>query len=217
VRKSASKKRLIVEVIGVWIAAICTLAIFSFLIKENPFYRLFEHIFLGLAVGYTVAKTWTDVLRPKWWDPMIAGFQGVTPFGWLWIFALFAGLLWYFQYSKRYHWLSRIVIGFTIGAGAGMTFKGVFVVMMPQITSSFKPLNSFSNVFFVVTILCVLSYFFFSFRFKFRPIKKVSELGRILLMISFGAFFGNTVMTRFAVFIDRIQFLLREWLRIGGV
>ncbi|HID93265.1 MAG TPA: hypothetical protein EYP60_04125 [bacterium (Candidatus Stahlbacteria)] len=203
------------EQFGIWVAAICTLAIFSFLFKENPFYRLFEHMFLGLTMGFILMKTWTDVLKPMLWDRIVAGFKGVAPYDWLWIIALFIGMLWYFQYSKRYHWISRIAIGLALGAGAGMEFKRRFIIMMPQITASFKPLNSFNNIFFVVTIVAVLTYFFFSFEHKSQIIRKVAQLGRLLLMISFGAFFGNTVMTRFAVFIDRIQFLLIEWLKVA--
>jgi hypothetical protein len=33
-------------------------------------------------------------------------------------------------------------------------------------------------------------------------------------MLSFGAFFGNTVMTRLAVFLERVEFPLHDWLRL---
>ena len=61
------------------LAAIGTVAIFSLVFRENKLYRLFEHLFLGLATGYSLATTWTQVLRGKWWDPMIG--QGY----WIWI------------------------------------------------------------------------------------------------------------------------------------
>lgn len=41
--------------------------------------------------------------------------------------------------------------------------------------------------------------------------------GRVFLMITFGIFFGKTVMTRMNVFIERIWFLLKQWLRIGNL
>ena len=59
--------------------AVGTLAILSRVFKENKFYRLFEHIFLGLALGYGVEITWTEVLRPQFWDPMVHDGQ------WAWI------------------------------------------------------------------------------------------------------------------------------------
>ena len=42
------------EGIWVWIAAILTLAVFSFLYRENPFYRFAEHLFVGIANGVAV-------------------------------------------------------------------------------------------------------------------------------------------------------------------
>ena len=54
-----------------WIGAICTLGLYSILYKENKVYRLFEHLFLGLATGYMVALSWNDVLLPKWWKPLL--------------------------------------------------------------------------------------------------------------------------------------------------
>ena len=33
------------------------------------------------------------------------------------------------------------------------------------------------------------------------------------MMITFGAFFGSTVMARMALLIDRLQFLTRDWVR----
>jgi hypothetical protein len=38
--------------------------------------------------------------------------------------------------------------------------------------------------------------------------------GRWLLMIAFGAIFGSTIMTREALLIDRIYFLLHNWLQL---
>jgi hypothetical protein len=38
----------------------------------------------------------------------------------------------------------------------------------------------------------------------------------MFLMVTFGVFFGNTVMTRMSVFIERVWFLLAQWLRFGG-
>ena len=50
------------HVIGVWIAAILTFMIFSFLYKDNPVFKLGEHIFLGFAVGYSwCIYYWNDI------------------------------------------------------------------------------------------------------------------------------------------------------------
>jgi hypothetical protein len=38
------------------------------------------------------------------------------------------------------------------------------------------------------------------------------RLGRVMLMVCLGAMFGNTVMTRMAYLIERLQFLYEDWL-----
>lgn len=208
--------------IGVWIGAICALAIFSFLYKENRVYRFFEHVFMGVAGGWTVVVMWMDVLRPKWFDPMVSGFKALVgvpghenPWQALWVVAIFLGAAWYFQGSQRYGWIARIVIALFLGAGAGLVFRGEFGANWPQVLASFKPLTSVNNVIYVVTILCVMIYFFFSVERSNPVINYGSRLGRWLLMIAFGAFFGNTVMARMSLLIERLQFLFGEWLGLG--
>ncbi|GAI60092.1 unnamed protein product, partial [marine sediment metagenome] len=39
--------------IMVWIAAILTLSIYSFLYRDNIFYKFAEHLFVGVSVGYS--------------------------------------------------------------------------------------------------------------------------------------------------------------------
>ncbi|MGB7054763.1 MAG: hypothetical protein WBE28_05540, partial [bacterium] len=54
----------------VWIASILSLAILSFLYKENPFFRAAEHIFLGVANGYLVTFYWHRILMPILFRPL---------------------------------------------------------------------------------------------------------------------------------------------------
>jgi hypothetical protein len=225
--------------VEVWVGAICVFAILSYLHSENVFYRLFEHILLGLGLGFTIANMTRQVLIAKWWEPMKAAFEAFyqgTYTGESWrdaclVFAGVFGLLWYFQYSKKYLWLSRITIGVTAGAGAGLAIKSESIRVLPQITSTFKNVVitgsmaphlspagriqlSIENLLFVVIVCCVLYYFFFSFRRDTRLAKAPANMGRFFLMISFGAFFGNTFMTRVVILIDRVSFLIHDWLML---
>ena len=202
-----------------WFAAIATLGIYTILYRENPISRLFEHIFVGLSAGYLLVATWTLNLEGKWWNPMIHDRK------WYWVFAPIIGLLFYFIYSRRYLWLARLVMGLFFGASAGYFFREFFPIYSPQIYACFKPLRAdaqlgWSDVIlhhwlFVVILLTVLSYFFFSLphegRFG-RALGRSALLGRWFLMIAFGAMFGNTVMARISLFIGRLQFLLNDWL-----
>jgi len=209
--------------LSVWMGVICTLAIYSILYRENPFYRFFEHLYIGLAAGYSLGPLLVDIIHKYWIDPLLHG-------EWPWVFVVPFGLYLYFIYSERYGWLSRIIIGILIGASAGLFFQEFASRYLPQLNSTLsKPLwltsanpnlvisNVINNWIFIVFLLAVLTYFTFSFEHR-GPVKRVATAGRWFLMIGLGAMFGNTVMARMALLIGRIYYLLSDWLgiSIGG-
>lgn len=201
----------------IWIGAICTLAVYSILYRENPVFRLFEHIFVGLATGYGAQITITQIIVPHWGKPLFGEHK------WYWIFAMLIGCMFYFVYSKRQVWIARWAMGLFIGFGAGLGIVGFVTEFVPQMAASFKPVVVISagkinfninNLLKFITLIAVMSYFFFSIEHKNRALAGSAKAGRWLLMISFGAIFGNTVMARVSLLIDRMQFLLFDWLKI---
>ena len=204
--------------------AVGTLAVLSRVFKENKFYRVFEHIFLGLSLGYGVEITWTEVLRPQFWDPLAAG-------QWAWIMTVPVGLMFYGIYTRQFHWMSRLLFGVFFGLAAGTVFQDFSQGFMPQVIKSFKPLAppravpgdhfpllhaaSFvlNNALFMGILFCVVVYFLFAFEQRNRFVNGSAKTGRWVLMLAFGAIFGSTIMTRMALLIDRMYFLFVEWLR----
>jgi hypothetical protein len=209
----------------IWVGALATLALYSVLYRENPLDRFAEHIFLGLATGLGLYIVWRDVLYPMWWQELSQG-------RWPMIFALVAGMMYYTIYSKKLAWMSRLVMMTMMGLGAGLAFRAFFGTFMPQIGASFKPLivvqsaagggtdvggsifASFTNILFLVTLVTVMLYFFFSFEHKNAGVRRAASIGRWLMMIAFGAMFGSTVMARMSLFIGRLDFLFREWIHL---
>ena len=205
----------------IWLGALGTLALYSVLYKENPVFRFAEHIFLGLAAGMGLYMTWDTVLYPNWYQELGKGH-------WAWILALVAGGMYYTIFSKRLSWMSRLVMMTMMGLAAGVTFRAFAGRYLSQIGASFKPLfviqsgpggvdmaasafASFTNILFVVCLVSVMTYFFFSFEQKNRAVRSTATLGRWLMMIAFGAMFGSTVMARLSLFIGRLVFLFQEW------
>src|SRR5438105_1244551 len=125
--------------VGEWIAAFAVIAILSLLWRENRFYRIGEHVLLGLTVGFVAAATWVELLGPKWWDPLQEsisnGDAGRIFFG---VSALALGLCWYGLYFKKTEWLARLVLGVVLGASAGQALKNNFTQQMPIVASSFR-------------------------------------------------------------------------------
>ena len=84
-----------------------------------------------------------------------------------------------------------------------------------NINAQVYPTQALTNMVYVFTLLCVLSYFLFSFEVKGRLLRTMTTSGRWLLMIGFGAIFGSTVMMRFSLLIDRMYFIFVEFLQKG--
>jgi hypothetical protein len=214
--------------LAIWFGAVVTLFTLSCLVKDNPLYRLVQNAALGVSVGYGLVIAWKQVLYPQWWSPIrgaLAGQQDWT--GALWLLALIPGSLWYFQLSKRWFSVSTLVSGLFIGIAAGYTFKGQILLILPQIAGSLKPLNPFvleggaswdnlllclSNFVFLGALLTSLLYFFFSIRTDHPLVRRPMRVGRLLIMVSLGAMFGNTVLTRMAYLLERLDFLYTMWL-----
>ena len=199
----------------VWIGALATLALYSLLYRENPVYRFAEHAFLGLATGYGLYAVWGQVLFPKWYQPMRE--NGL----WMWSLALIPGLMYYTIYSRRLNWMSRMVMMTMMGFEAGLIFRKWAGLYMKQIANSFRPLFQpvppfldFNNLLFILTLVSVMTYFFFSFEHRSRGVRRTADLGRWLMMIAFGAMFGSTVMARMSLFIGRLWFLFAEWIHL---
>lgn len=222
---------------------IATIGLYSVLYRENKFYRFFEHMFLGLASGYTLLALWKETLYAGWWTRMTGNVAepakqiAATDGYWAYMFLLPFGLMAYTVFSKKNNWMSRIPIGIILGLWAGQQIQTFYNTWGKQIADSMRPViptsteffrpdtaaldpaqaaavnqtiygsQALSNLIFVVTVLCVLSYFFFSFEVKSKVMKNANTAGRWLLMVGLGSIFGSTVMARFALVIDRISFI----------
>ena len=217
-----------------FLGGICTLAIFSFLYKENPLYRFFEHFYIGIATAYGIVATVQEFFWPKVFQPLFGLDRPVFPDGTyatpydpnnLWyLLPMSFGCLYYCILSRRWSWLAQLVIGFSFGVSAGLSFKGIFVEFLPQLFDSFRPLyvpgswyESLTNIVFLFTIVSAMSYFFFTFkRGSIGVIARTSVAGRWMLMGCFGAFFGSTIMARMALLVERLEYLINDWWPLFG-
>jgi hypothetical protein len=132
-------------------------------------------------------------------------------------------LLW--RLSPRGSWIGLWPLAFTIGATAGLRLVAYFqadflsqirssVISVPFFKDSQSPIDwerTIENVVLLTGTLACLSYFFFSFEHK-GALGRVSKVGVWVLMITFGAGFGYTVMGRIALLAIRLEFLFDDWL-----
>lgn len=192
---------------GGWLAAGLTIFLFSFLYRDNPFFKIAEHLYLGAGMGWLFQVSVNSVWIPKIWEPISKG-------EWLVIIPSVMGLLLLTQFIPKISWLSRYGFTFMMGYGSGLAIPaGLSTDFMSQIEGTIRPFSKlasmtpfdiFSSVLVAGGAICVLFYFFFSVEHK-GHLKKVSNVGIYFLMIYFGAAFGNTVMARFSLLYGRFD------------
>lgn len=59
-----------IENTGIWLAAILTICVYSFLIKDNFMFKLTEALFVGVSVGYSIVLTYQNGIKPKIQQPL---------------------------------------------------------------------------------------------------------------------------------------------------
>jgi hypothetical protein len=126
------------------LASVATIGLYSILYRENRFYRLCEHIFLGLASGWAVVVLWTDTLKSSWWDKMLGTVSvtghPLTQGYWAYALLLPIGLMGYFVFNRKHNWISNVPIGIIIGLYSGQQFQAWQNRYIPQINDSLKPI-----------------------------------------------------------------------------
>jgi hypothetical protein len=199
------------DTIGTWVAAFMTLGLLSFAIGENPFYRIVEHLYVGVAAAHSLIMGWEN-LQNNAITPMVE--EGEI----LKIIPIILGVLLYARFIKGQLWLSRIPMSALVGLGVGLTVRGTITAeFLNQINATLIPLNSINNIIIVFGVISVLMFFYFT-RKDTNPLFNYSgTIGRYIMMIAFGALFGNAAMGRMSLMIGRLRFLLVEWLGIGGM
>ena len=221
----------------VWVAAALTLFIMSFLYKDNPLYKFAEHLFVGVSAGYYIVLNFWTVVMPNLVDPLVRTFTGHDPVtheavvqpggpfaaslgdyrGWI-IIPGILGLLLFTRLSSKIDWVSRWSLAVIIGVYAGLKTTGFAQGdLVAQVQASLQPLfaggfwGSFNAILFVIGLITSLLFFYYSKEHK-GVLGATSKVGIWFLMVSFGAGYGYTVMSRISLLIGRFQFLLEDWL-----
>ena len=198
---------------GTWLAAFLTLAAFSFLYKDNPFFRFTESLFAGVSLGYYVGNVLNQTLLPNLFVPMAQDFGK----NWDLLVPGLIGLMLYMRSAPRIGWISRYALGIYVAYYIGVDFtRRIHGEVLPQIARTIRPITAFDgptlvSIVFIIGVYSVLVYFFFS-KEQNRVTRPVARLGIWFLMISFGAAFGFTVMGRVALLIGRLNFLILDWI-----
>lgn len=228
----------------VTLAAFLTLAIMSFMYKDNNYYKFAEHLFVGVSAAYWMCMGfWSTIvgnLFPRISKGLAEYFgQQYQPGDWNFLYAIpiILGILLLMRLVPKVGWLSRWPLAFIVGTFAGLNLiRYLRSDFTNQISSTFIPLfvdwhgfGSFfgdfslaadgqfvmmlSNLVIFLGVFCGLIYFYFS-KEHTGMFGGASRVGIWILMITFGASFGYTVMGRISLLVGRLTFLFDNWLGI---
>jgi len=206
------------DVFGVWIAAAITVWLYSFAFKDNVLYKFSEHLFLGVAAGYSFTLGLDAISR--------TGIAPIVTEGELgYIVPIIFGLLFFGKYLGRYAWIARYGSMFVLGVGLSLAVRTApEAFILKQVAASILPLYvpgdpvmTITHILMVLIIIGGLLYFVFTFvpgggerrpTASYRVYEVLTRIGIYGMMVGFGALFARTVMTRVAFFIGRLTFLM---------
>ena len=213
-----------IEVLSAFIGLILTLMVFSYLIGDNPLFRVAVYVFIGVASGYAAAVVWNSVLTPKLFAPL-SDPKRLTVL----IIPLVLSISLLAKLSPRISWVGNFAMAVLVGVGAATALGGALRgTLIPQAQASMDALNfrtasSGSKAIFQViegfvmlagTVL-TLAYFQFSARRAPDGTIKRNILfavmawgGRVFIAITFGVLFAGVYMAALTAMIERLSSMI---------
>jgi len=202
-------------------AFLVTVATLSYLIGDNPAFRVAVHLFVGVAAGYVASVAWWEVLLPNLLLPLLTGSTSARAL--LAVPLLLSGLL----LMKAWPPFSRLgspALAMLVGAAAAVAIGGAIQgTLVPQTTATLDvlggpspaPLERLVNGSLIVLgVVTSLAYFQFSAGVRKdgsvrRPVvlEAVAAIGGVFLAIALGVLYSGAYSAALTALIERLYFL----------
>jgi hypothetical protein len=211
-----------IEFISALIGLTLTLMVFSYLIGDNPLFRIAVYLFIGVASGYAAAVIVQDVLIPKL-------SQSLTAFNPFSIIPLVLALSLFAKLFPRISWIGSFAMAVLVGVGAAAAVGGALLgTLMPQTQATINGFDMLSagnvgevafrlfegSVLLIGTVFTLASFHFSAGRAadgapkRNRIIDGIAWVGRIFIAITFGALFAGVYMSALTAMIERLSSIL---------
>lgn len=206
------------DLITGFLSFIFTLMILSYLIGDNPLFRLAIYIFVGVSAGYAASVAWQHVLWPKLFEPLMFGTMQQRL---LLMVPLLFGILLLAKLSPRSARLGNPAMAFLVGTGAAVAIGGaVFGTIFPQTLASINLFDTsaggsllerlFEGSIFLIGTVSALVYFQFSARAtpagpqRSRLVTGVAWVGKLFIAVTFGVLFAGAYAAAMTALIERM-------------
>lgn len=214
----------LIDFIGLGLGFLFTILIFSYLLGDNPFFRLAIHIFIGVSAAYVALVTINNVLIPRLIIPLINGTQGERLLSLL----LFIPSLFLFTKAtplrKAGNWSVAILVGIGAAAAVGGAITGT---LFPQILGTINSVDPSAYAIstsrwdqaingFIIVLGTVTTLIYFHFGARETPghsserlpiIENISKIGKVFLAITFGALYAGVYLSSLAALVERLTFI----------
>jgi hypothetical protein len=203
------------ELAGLIIGIVLTLFIYSYLVGDNPLYRISVHLLVGVSAAYALVVVVRQLLLPIW-RQIQANPTGADSVIWL-VPVLFVLML-LARRLPSVSWLGNTSLALLVGVGAAVALLGSLTgTLWPQIVDV-RPTTPWQGAVVAVLTVCTLLAFQFT---ALRPRSSgvwqpamwqrgVTAVGRIVLTVTFGALFATLVSTGLILLAERLNFFLTE-------
>ena len=219
-----------IELISVLVGLFLTVMVFSYLIGDNPFFRIAVYLFIGVASGYAATIVWHYVLVPKLFQPL-AALNPLAIIAFVFALSLLAKLF------PRVSWLGSFAMAVLVGVGAAAALGGALIgTLLPQaqaavdgfdIRSAGGGVNALlqlaeGGIMLLGTVFTLASFHFSAGRAadgvpkRNRIIEGVAWVGRIFIAITLGVLFAGVYMSALTAMIERLSFIINSIRQMGG-
>lgn len=210
-----------------------TLMVFSYLLQDNPLFRVAVFIFVGVSSGYAATVVWHYVLVPKLFEPLLDPNQLV-----LLIVPLILSISLFTKLSPRISWMGNFAMALLVGVGAASALGGALLgTLIPQAQAAMdafdiRAAGSASDALFglldgvimLVGTVFTLGYFHFTGERapdgtarRNRVFDWIAWIGRIFIAITFGVLFAGVYMAALTAMIERLSFLINFFRQFIGI
>lgn len=205
---------------GILVGFLLTIAVLSFVIKDNPLYRLAVHILVGVSAGFAVVVVIKEVI-----SPVFDNLTGET--SWIvrlyWLIPVILSILLILKLVPKTAKIGNSAMAVVIGVGAAVGLSGAVIgTLLPQILVRYDDALLGVSIAFIVVI--ALAYFFFSATQADPGMDNtpawypyVGGAGRVVITITLAGLFAGALNTSIVLLVQRVGFYLESFSRIFEV
>ncbi len=217
------------EAIGAAIGAGLTLLIFSYMLGDNPLYRLALHIFLGILIGYSFGVVVRDILFIRLLEPLAER-------KWEFFVPLLLAIVLMTKGVRRQAYIGNMATGLLIGVGTAVALSGALLgTLIPQVAATgramavggadLSQLDGWLLVgrgaLVVLGTVCALMAFYFTAHKQrglaglwSRLVALAGGAGRLFLTSAFAAAFAGALTSALSLLAERLYRIIDFFARL---